>query len=127
MIFGSLVYHSNDLTLDYFENARYVDLHDYIPSGTWDILDVPASIEYYNDTDTNKSKVHMVYKIKMQRKSLFYIVNLIVPTFLISFLTVIVFFLPTNDGEKITLSLGLLFALGNASYIFITFSNCYYF
>lgn len=59
----------------------------------------------------------MVYKIMMQRKSLFYVVNLIVPTFLISFLTVVVFFLPTHDGEKITLSLGLLFALGNISFI----------
>ncbi len=116
MIFGSWVYHSDELTLDYFENTRYVDLNDYIPSGTWDILDVPASIEYYNDAYTNKSKVHMVYNIKMQRKSLFYVVNLIIPTFLISFLTVCVFFLPSNDGEKITLSLGLLFALGKRNF-----------
>jgi len=116
MIFGSWVYHSDELTLDYFENTRYVDLNDYIPSGTWDILDVPASIEYYNEAYTNKSKVHMVYNIKMQRKSLFYVVNLIIPTFLISFLTVCVFFLPSNDGEKITLSLGLLFALGKRNF-----------
>ncbi len=47
----------------------------------------------------------------MQRKSLFYVINLIVPTFLLSFLTVCVFYLPTGDGEKITLSLGILFAL----------------
>lgn len=112
MIFGSWVYHSEDLTLDYFENTRNVDLNDYIPSGTWDIIEAPATIEYYNDINTNKSKVHMIYKIKMNRKSLFYVANLIIPTFLISFLTVVVFFLPTNDGEKITLSLGLLFALG---------------
>ena len=112
MVFGSWVYHSEDLTLDYFENAQHVDLNDYIPSGTWDIFDVPATLHYYNDTNNNKTREHMVYEIKMQRKSLFYVVNLIVPTFLISFLTVCVFFLPTNDGEKITLSLGLLFALG---------------
>lgn len=54
----------------------------------------------------------MVYKIKMRRKSLFYIVNIIIPTFLLSFLSVCVFYLPTNDGEKITLSLSILFALG---------------
>ena len=53
----------------------------------------------------------MVYKIALKRKSLFYSVNLIIPTFLISFLTVCVFYLPTGDGEKITLSLSLLFAL----------------
>ena len=116
MRFGSWVYHADELSLDFFENTRYVDLNDYIPSGTWDILDVPASIEYYNDSTTNKSKVNMVYYIKMQRKSLFYVINLIVPTFLLSFLTVCVFYLPTGDGEKITLSLGILFALGNISF-----------
>jgi len=111
MIFGSWVYSSDELTLDYFENMRFVDLNDYIPSGTWDLVDVPASIEYYNDTSINKTKVQMVYKIKMRRKSLFYVVNIIIPTLLLSSLSVCVFFLPTDDGEKITLSLGTLFAL----------------
>lgn len=115
MIFGSWVYTSDELTLDYFENMRNVDLNDYVPSGTWDLIDVPASIEYYNDTSTNKSKALMIYKIKMRRKSLFYTVNIIVPTFLISFLSVCVFYLPTDDGEKITLSISLLFALGISS------------
>ena len=111
MIFGSWVYSSDELTLDYFENMRFVDLNDYVPSGTWDLVDVPASIEYYNDTSINKTKVQMVYKIKMRRKSLFYVVNIIIPTLLLSSLSVCVFFLPTDDGEKITLSLGTLFAL----------------
>ena len=111
MVFGSWVYNSDELTLDYFENMRNVDLNDYVPSGTWDIIDVPASIEYYNETRSNRTKVQMVYRIKMRRKSLFYVVNIIIPTFLISFLSVCVFYLPTDDGEKITLSLSILFAL----------------
>jgi len=53
----------------------------------------------------------MIFKIKMKRKSLFYIFNLIIPTFLISSLTVCVFYLPAGDEKKITLSLSLLFAL----------------
>ena len=81
-------------------------------TGTWGLIDVPASIEYYKDTNTNKTKAQMVYKIKMRRKSRFYIVNIIIPTFLLSFLSVCVFYLPTDDGEKITLSLSILFALG---------------
>lgn len=136
MIFGSWVYNSDELTLDYFENMRNVDLHDYVPSGirkkefiqfmdlykanwlflyllgTWGLIEVPASIEYYNDTNTNKTKAQMIYKIKMRRKSRFYIVNIIIPTFLLSLLSVCVFYLPTDDGEKITLSLSILFAIG---------------
>ena len=113
MIFGSWAYTSKELILDYFENMRHVDLSDYVTSGTWDIIDGPASIEYYNDTTRNKTKVQMIYRIKMRRKSLFYTVNLIIPTVLMSFLSVGVFYLPTDDGEKITLSLSILFALGN--------------
>jgi nicotinic acetylcholine receptor len=116
MIFGSWVYNSDELTLDYFENMRNVDLNDYVPSGTWGLTGVPASIHYYNDTNTNKSKTQMVYKIRMRRKSRFYIVNIIIPTFLLSFLSVCVFYLPTDDGEKITLSLSILFALGKRDY-----------
>jgi nicotinic acetylcholine receptor, invertebrate len=111
MIFGSWVHNSDDLVLDYFQNMSNVVLNDYVPSGTWDLIDVPASLVHYNDTITNKTKLQMVYKIKMRRKSLFYMVNIIIPTILLSTLSVCVFFLPTDDGEKITLSLGAMFAL----------------
>ena len=123
MIFGSWVYNSEELTLDYFENMRHVDLNDYVPSGTWDLIEVPAIIEYYNDTTTNKTKMQMIYKIKMKRKSLFYTVNIIIPTFLISILSVCVFYLPTDDGEKITLSLSVLFALGKILKFMFSFLN----
>lgn len=113
MIFGSWVYDSDEFVFDFFENMHHADLNDYVPSGTWDLVEVPAFIEYYNHTTTKKTKTLMVYRIKMRRKSLFYTVNIIIPTFLISFLSVCVFYLPTDDGEKITLSLGMLFALGN--------------
>lgn len=112
MIFGSWVHNSDDLVLDYFQNNRNVDLNDYVPSGTWDLVAVPASlVSYTSDASANKTKVQMVYKIKMRRKSLFYMVNIIIPTVLLSLLSVCVFFLPTDDGEKITLSLGAMFAL----------------
>lgn len=39
MIFGSWVYTSDELTLDYFEDMRNVDLHDYVPSGKKDFYD----------------------------------------------------------------------------------------
>lgn len=50
----------------------------------------------------------------MRRKTLFYTINLIIPTFLIGCLSICVFYLPCDDsgsGEKITLSLSILFAL----------------
>jgi nicotinic acetylcholine receptor, invertebrate len=74
-------------------------------------LDGPASHRYYFDPRRNKTRDQMVFTIKMKRKSLFYTFNLIIPTFLISSLTVCVFHLPAGDKNKIILSLSLLFAL----------------
>jgi Neurotransmitter-gated ion-channel transmembrane region len=37
----------------------------------------------------------------MRRKTLFYTVNLIIPCMGISFLTVLVFYLPSDSGEKV--------------------------
>ena len=39
----------------------------------------------------------------LRRKTLFYTVNLIIPCVGISFLTVLVFYLPSDSGEKVTL------------------------
>ena len=47
----------------------------------------------------------------MRRKTLFYTVNLIVPCVGISFLTVLVFYLPSDSGEKIALSMNVLLSL----------------
>lgn len=38
----------------------------------------------------------------MRRKTLFYTVNLIVPCVALTFLTVLVFYLPSDSGEKVT-------------------------
>ena len=46
----------------------------------------------------------ITFNITMRRKTLFYTVNLIIPCMGISFLTVLVFYLPSDSGEKVTLS-----------------------
>lgn len=38
----------------------------------------------------------------MRRKTLFYTVNLIIPCVGITFLTILVFYLPSDSGEKVT-------------------------
>ncbi|KAG5672078.1 hypothetical protein PVAND_002237 [Polypedilum vanderplanki] len=47
----------------------------------------------------------------MRRKTLFYTVNIIIPCMGISFLTVLTFYLPSDSGEKVTLSISILISL----------------
>ena len=53
----------------------------------------------------------VTYKIILRRKTLFYTVNLILPCVGISFLTMTVFYLPNDSGEKVTLAISILISL----------------
>lgn len=53
----------------------------------------------------------ITFKITMRRKTLFYTVNLIIPCVGITFLTVLVFYLPSDSGEKMTLCVSILLSL----------------
>lgn len=53
----------------------------------------------------------LTFTCTVQRKPLFYIVNLIVPCVNISVLAVLVFLLPSDSKKKITLSISILVAL----------------
>ena len=59
----------------------------------------------------------ITFIMTLRRKTLFYTVNLIIPCVGISFLTVLVFYLPSDSGEKVTSALALLDS--NDGYSFI--------
>lgn len=76
--------------------------------GTWDIIEVPAYLNVYHG---NHTETDITFYITIRRKTLFYTVNLILPTVLISFLCVLVFYLPAEAGEKVTLGISILLSL----------------
>lgn len=78
-----------------------VDLSEFYMSVEWDILAVPAmrNVKYYTCCD--EPYLDITFNITMRRKTLFYTVNLIIPCMGISFLTVLVFYLPSDSGEKV--------------------------
>ena len=120
------------MNFTYYDPAeRRVTIGNYVVSGSWDLLDGPMSIQQSdrdkaeNETSNlivsitstriektdSRDRVEFVCTLKIRRKTLFYTVNLIIPTVLISFLSVFVFYLPTDAGEKMTLSISILLAL----------------
>ena len=89
-----------------------MDLSEFYLSVEWDIMSVPAvrHEKYYSCCDT--PYLDITFNITMRRKTLFYTVNLIFPCVLISGLSVLVFYLPSDSGEKISLSISVMLSLG---------------
>nr|AIT71768.1 acetylocholine receptor beta subunit 29 [Anisakis simplex] len=102
LIFGSWTYNENEIKLE-FEQAEWVDLSEYAPSSIWDVMDAPASL-------VNK-RSRIEFQVRIRRKTLFYTVVLIIPTVLMAFLSMAVFFLPTDSGEKMTLTISVLLSI----------------
>merc|ERR1719336_3502153 len=88
-----------------------IDLSEFYKSVEWDILGVPAArnVKFYTCCD--EPYLDITFNITMRRKTLFYTVNLIIPCMGISFLTVLVFYLPSDSGEKVSLSINILLSL----------------
>ncbi|KAJ8979143.1 hypothetical protein NQ317_016763, partial [Molorchus minor] len=88
-----------------------IDLQDYYISVEWDIMKVPAvrNEKYYSCCEEPYPDI--IFNITLRRKTLFYTVNLIIPCVGISFLSILVFYLPSDSGEKVSLSISILLSL----------------
>lgn len=102
MKFGSWTFNGDQVSLALYNNKNFVDLSDYWKSGTWDIIEVPAYLNVYEGDSNHPTETDITFYIIIRRKTLFYTVNLILPTVLISFLCVLVFYLPAEAGEKVS-------------------------
>ncbi|CAL4076377.1 unnamed protein product, partial [Meganyctiphanes norvegica] len=110
MKFGSWTFNGNQVSLSLYNEKNFVDLSDYWKSGTWDIVEVPAFLNIIENQGAPK-ETDITFYITIRRKTLFYTVNLILPTVLISFLCILVFYLPAEAGEKVTLGISILLSL----------------
>uniref|UniRef100_A0AC34QTD7 Nicotinic acetylcholine receptor alpha subunit n=1 Tax=Panagrolaimus sp. JU765 TaxID=591449 RepID=A0AC34QTD7_9BILA len=90
-----------------------IDLSDYYPSVEWDIMARKAvrRAKNYPSCCPGQAYVDVVYHLVLRRKPLFYTVNLVFPCVGISFLTILVFYLPSDSGEKVALCISILVAL----------------
>lgn len=112
MIFGSWTYTGTAVTLKFYKDRDYMELSDYWKSGTWDLVEVPGCLQSFNGSKWGvQTESQITYYVTMRRKTLFYTVNLILPAVLISFLCLLVFLLPAEAGEKITLGISILLSL----------------
>lgn len=121
MKFSSWTYDGHHVDLKHLDQAddvrgevdipRAINMNDYYESFVWEVMEVPARRHEVYYPCCQEPFPDVTFKIKIRRKTLFYTVNLIIPCVAISFLTVLVFYLPSDSGEKITLCISILLSL----------------
>ncbi|XP_037550358.1 acetylcholine receptor subunit delta [Nematolebias whitei] len=118
--FTSLTYNAKEIkmmlketndTILYTVEWIIIDPEGFTENGEWEIVHRPAKRNTYKHIpmESNKHQDITFYLI-IKRKPLFYIVNIIIPCVLISFLASLVYYLPADSGEKMTLSISVLLA-----------------
>ncbi|CAF4107067.1 unnamed protein product [Rotaria sordida] len=104
--FGSWTYDSTQLILT--NRSENVDMDNYIDNGEWKLLTswtvlstltYPCCAEGYHD---------LKFYFHIRRRTLYYIYNVIIPCIMLSGLTCLTFYLPTESGEKVSLGLTVL-------------------
>lgn len=107
MKFGSWTYDGNMVDLILVDEN--VDRKDFFDNGEWEILNAKGMKG--NRKDGLYSYPFVTYSFVLRRLPLFYTLFLIIPCLGLSFLTVLVFYLPSDEGEKLSLSTSVLVSL----------------
>uniref|UniRef100_A0A452GN93 Uncharacterized protein n=1 Tax=Gopherus agassizii TaxID=38772 RepID=A0A452GN93_9SAUR len=120
LVFQSQTYSANEVELQLSineETARPFDEIDIDPAaftenGEWAIRHRPAWKVLHPELGREALGFQEIrFSLIIQRKPLFYVINIIVPCVLISSLVVLVYFLPAQaGGQKCTLSISVLLA-----------------
>ncbi|XP_063764628.1 neuronal acetylcholine receptor subunit alpha-7 [Eleginops maclovinus] len=105
--FGSWTYGGWSLDLQMIP----ADITGYIANGEWDLVEVPGrrSERFYECCKEPYPDV--TFSVVMRRRTLYYGLNLLLPCVLISTLALLVFLLPADSGEKISLGITVLLSL----------------
>ncbi|XP_027251031.1 neuronal acetylcholine receptor subunit alpha-6 isoform X1 [Cricetulus griseus] len=107
--FGSWTYDKAEI--DLLIIGSKVDMNDFWENSEWEIVDASG---YKHDIKYNCCEeiyTDITYSFYIRRLPMFYTINLIIPCLFISFLTVLVFYLPSDCGEKVTLCISVLLSL----------------
>ncbi|XP_036372414.1 neuronal acetylcholine receptor subunit alpha-7 [Megalops cyprinoides] len=105
--FGSWTHNGWLLDLQMVE----VDISTYIPNGEWDLVGVPGKRNELYYECCKEPYPDVTFTVTMRRRTLYYGLNLLIPCVLISGLALLVFLLPADSGEKISLGITVLLSL----------------
>ncbi|XP_057184444.1 neuronal acetylcholine receptor subunit alpha-9-II-like isoform X2 [Triplophysa rosa] len=109
LTFGSWTYNGNQVDITMAMDSG--DLSDFVENVEWECHGMPATRNVIMYGCCSDPYPDITYTLLLQRRSSFYIFNLLLPCFLISFLAPLGFYLPADSGEKVSLGVTVLLAL----------------
>ena len=89
------------------KNVSHAIVFDsYIPNGQWELFKNVTKyyVEYYGDD----MYTMIQFEIFLRRKPLFMVMTIVLPSIILSLLVILVFYLPADAGEKLSLGITLL-------------------
>ncbi|CAI4232574.1 unnamed protein product [Auanema sp. JU1783] len=104
--FGSWTYHGNALDLHISQDVENkmtgMDLSTYTPSGEWDLISAPGEREVTYTACCPEPYSTVTFYMILRRRTIFYLFNIVLPSLLVSTMTLMGFCLPAHDmSEKI--------------------------
>lgn len=108
MKIGSWTY--DGYQVDIVNRTENIDLTNYVPNGEWDLVKATLvrNVVYYPCCPEPFPDITFILVIK--RKALYFMINVIIPCIMLSALTVLVFVIPPESGDKVTLGITVLLA-----------------
>ena len=88
-----------------------IDYKNFYRSVEWDVMAVPARKNIRRYAGSEEPFPEWIFSVTIRRKFMFYTINLIIPLVSHAFLTVLVFYLPSDSREKISLCINILLSL----------------
>ncbi|XP_075244496.1 neuronal acetylcholine receptor subunit alpha-10-like [Convolutriloba macropyga] len=111
LVFGSWSQGLNKLQLR--NETPKIDLTHYVEDAEWRLMDthIQSVNSSYNVKSINFSFSRLHYKMTLRRRMAFYSWNIVVPAILVNTMSILVFLLPPENGEKVSLGITILLAL----------------
>ncbi|KAK6170142.1 hypothetical protein SNE40_018608 [Patella caerulea] len=100
IIFSTEISQSNEIQL--IADSEAFRMNEYNENGQWDITKTS-----YKELEVDHLS-QIKFEIRLERRMAYHVMVIVVPTILLSVLTVMVFCLPPESGEKMTLSISVM-------------------
>ena len=97
--------------MDLINATSVVHLQDFSVNGEWALVDTAdSSSTYTEDTHPGKLFPRLTFSLYLHRKPLYYYIMIVTPCLFCIIIDIMVFWLPPESGEKVSLGITVLLA-----------------